>query len=198
MPQGTVLGPLLFLIFITDNRSGVSSTLRLFADDRLIYRVIDSTRDSELLQQDLNLITEWCNHWQMRLNLEKCVNLKLCHRNLSPVYSQAILLRPTHWKMYVNTITYVSYLIKQCPLLPNNTVSKATKVFNFVNKRNLSGCSPLKKLHALDLVWPTLEYASSVWDLLHYQHWEDSEKSCHSVTSMLEQLATMADFRAKM
>jgi len=48
MPQGTILGPLLFLIFINDIGISVSSTLRLFVDDCLLYRVIDSTRDAKL------------------------------------------------------------------------------------------------------------------------------------------------------
>jgi len=64
--QGTVLGPLLFLIFINDIGNGISSALRLFTDDCLLYRVIDSTRDAKLLQHDLHLITEWCKQWQMR------------------------------------------------------------------------------------------------------------------------------------
>ena len=77
VPQGTVLGPLLFLIYINDIGFGVSSTLRLFADDCILYRVIDSPRDSEILQQDLNLITQWCKCWQMRLNVDKCVNFTM-------------------------------------------------------------------------------------------------------------------------
>ena len=76
VPQGTVLGPLLFLIFINDIAVGTSCTLRLFADDCLLYQVIDSARDAELLQHDLHLITEWCKLWQMRLNLDKCVTLQ--------------------------------------------------------------------------------------------------------------------------
>jgi len=59
VPQGTVLGPLLFLIFINNIAVGTFSTLRLFADDCLLYRVIDTSRDAELLQYDLHLITEW-------------------------------------------------------------------------------------------------------------------------------------------
>ena len=71
-----ILGPLLFLILIlNDIGIGVSSTLRLFADDCLMYRVIDSTRDAELLQHYLHLITEWCKQWQKRLNLDNCVTL---------------------------------------------------------------------------------------------------------------------------
>ena len=52
----------------------------------LLYCVIDSARDVELLQHDLNLITEWCKCWLMKLNLGKYLTLQ-CYRILSPVLS---------------------------------------------------------------------------------------------------------------
>ena len=59
VPQGTVLGPILFLLHRNDLPSIVSSKVRLFADDCLIYRQIKSNNDQIELQRDLNLIESW-------------------------------------------------------------------------------------------------------------------------------------------
>ena len=64
--QGTVLGPLLFLLHINDLPSVVSSKVRLFADDCLIYRNIKNKEDQIALQKDLNLLENWGNTWCMR------------------------------------------------------------------------------------------------------------------------------------
>ena len=72
VPQGTVLGPLLFLLHINDLPSVVSSKVRLFADDCLIYRNIKNKDDQIALQKDLNLLENWGNTWGMRFNPAKC------------------------------------------------------------------------------------------------------------------------------
>ena len=72
VPQGTVLGPLLFLLHINDLPSVVSSKVRLFADDCLIYRNIKNKEDQIALQKDLNLLENWGNTWGMRFNAAKC------------------------------------------------------------------------------------------------------------------------------
>ena len=72
VPQGTVLGPLLFLLHINDLPSVVSSKVRLFADDCLIYRNIKNKEDQIALQKDLNFLENWGNTWGMRFNAAKC------------------------------------------------------------------------------------------------------------------------------
>ena len=77
VPQGTVLGPTLFLLYINDLISNIQSTVRLFADDCLIYRPINSLNDHQLLQQDLNTLNTWAKTWQMKFNVDKCCILQL-------------------------------------------------------------------------------------------------------------------------
>ena len=71
-PQGTLLGPLLFLIFINDINSNITSKIHLFADDCLIYKEINSPRDQLLLQQDINTLAHWARTWKMSFNVDKC------------------------------------------------------------------------------------------------------------------------------
>ena len=75
--QGTVLGPLMFLIYINDIADQIhkGTTIRLFADDCLLYRVIQSTDDTAILQADLNSVVNWSNKWQMSFNTKKCKTL---------------------------------------------------------------------------------------------------------------------------
>ena len=72
VPQGTVLGPLLFLCHINDLPCSVSSQIRLFADDCLLYRNINSHSDHLSLQKDLDSLQTWAENWGMKFNATKC------------------------------------------------------------------------------------------------------------------------------
>ena len=65
VPQGTALGPLMFLLYINDiNKNITGSKLGLFADDCVIYKTIYSKDDSIVLQNDLPALSDWARIWQ--------------------------------------------------------------------------------------------------------------------------------------
>ena len=71
--QGSVLGPLLFLLYVNDIPNHVTSTCRLHADDCILYRQVDSSADANALQNDLSMLEEWEKRWKMLLNIDKCM-----------------------------------------------------------------------------------------------------------------------------
>ena len=72
IPQGSVLGSLLFLIFINDLEDDIMSMILKFADDTKIFRKVTSATDGVQLQQDLNRLCDWSEKWQMEFNVAKC------------------------------------------------------------------------------------------------------------------------------
>ena len=62
----------MFLVYINDINENITSSVRLFADDCVLYKSITSLEDAEQLQEDLCKICEWTNKWQMKLNIDKC------------------------------------------------------------------------------------------------------------------------------
>ena len=65
VPQGTVLAPLLFLLFVDDIETNIDSQMRLFADDCLVHRVIKKDSDCLPLQEDISSLCHWENTWKM-------------------------------------------------------------------------------------------------------------------------------------
>ena len=72
VPQGSVLGSLLFTMFVNDIPSIVSSPVFMFADDTKIFRVIRNEEDYVTLQNDLNCLYSWSQLWQLKFNISKC------------------------------------------------------------------------------------------------------------------------------
>ena len=71
IPQGSVLGPILFVIYINDLPAEVKSSVLLFADDTKNYRFIKSIADSVQLQTDLDCLVEWSRKWLLEFNESK-------------------------------------------------------------------------------------------------------------------------------
>ena len=72
VPQGSVLGPILFLVFINDLPDGIRSKVRLFANDTAVYLAVSNLEDAKQLQEDLGRLGDWSLKWDMEFNPSKC------------------------------------------------------------------------------------------------------------------------------
>ena len=77
IPQGSVLGPLLFVIFINDIDDGIAGIILQFADDTKIFYKVESTNEIDSLQNDLTNLVSWSKEWQMLFN-SVSISVKLC------------------------------------------------------------------------------------------------------------------------
>ena len=77
IPQGTVLGPLLFVIFINDLPEDIDSLIFLFADDSKIWKEIKDNMDREILQKDLQKMKEWSRKWLLEFHPDKLKHLQI-------------------------------------------------------------------------------------------------------------------------
>ena len=80
VPQGSVLGPCLFLLYVNDLPESLTSTVRLFADDTTLYLAVHSLSDTDTLQRDLHKLEAWENKWLMEFNTDKCHVLRVTRK----------------------------------------------------------------------------------------------------------------------
>ena len=82
LDQGSVFGPVIFLIFINDLPDNIGPSVRLFTDDCVLYRNIKTLTDCQILQDDLNSLGQWETDLQMKFKVAKCHSMKVT-RHLS-------------------------------------------------------------------------------------------------------------------
>ena len=87
VPQGSVLGPVLFLFYINDITDNINSQIRLFADDSVIYREINDHQDHLILQRDLDNLSVWADLWQLNFNITKCYHLGITNKTVPLSYN---------------------------------------------------------------------------------------------------------------
>ena len=140
MPQGTILGPLLFSLYINDIMVGTESEISLFADDCICYRQIDSTEDTEKLQKDTDQLGKWTRKWGMRFQPAKCNIMQLTRKRIkkiNAVYSLEGTVLET-----VDNIKYLGVTISKdlkWNTHVSNVCTKAIRALDFL-RRNLSSC----------------------------------------------------------
>lgn len=161
VPQGTVLGPLMFLRHINDLPDTVKSQVRLFADDCLLYRTIKSQSDHEKLQQDLNNLQKWANTWGMRFNAKKCYIMSI-RKKTSKFYSlNNHILEEVQDNPYLGL--QISSDMKWSTHI-NKVARKAQSTLGFL-RRNLRHCTEnCRKTAYIAMVRSVMEYGSTIWD----------------------------------
>ena len=115
VPQGTILGPILFLAFINDLPSAVQARTLLFADDCIIYRSVKSPGDCASLQQDLAQLELWEQKWCMSFNPAKCNTISIMQKRNVINHSYTLhgqILEHVNSATYLGVqLTLVTYLV---------------------------------------------------------------------------------------
>jgi ribonuclease P/MRP protein subunit RPP40 len=163
VPQGSVFGPLLFLLFINDIPSEVNSSTRLVADDCILYRAIKSSYDCSILQDDLESLTNWEERWGMDFHPDKCCTLRM-PRSRSPIINQYSLkghiLKNEDWATYLGVDIQASWM---CNTHINRSVKKANSMLGFLRRNFKIQDQQTKSSAYFSLVRPSLEYCCTVW-----------------------------------
>ena len=166
VPQGSVLGSILFLVYINDLPEEVCSQVRLFADDTALYLTMEGKDDSKALQNDLDILSTWETRWDMEFNPSKCQVVHVTgSKSTRPNKTDYIL----HGQV-LESVTCAKYLGVDISsdLTWNSHVDRITgnanRTLGFI-RRNIKTKMPRVRETAYNtLVRPQLEYASAVWD----------------------------------
>jgi Reverse transcriptase (RNA-dependent DNA polymerase) len=180
VPQGSILGPLLFNMFINDVISVIDVQCLLYADDLKIFTRISSIRDCELLADNLSRIEKWCDSNRLALNTSKCYSM-----------SFSLKKEPMHYNYKINDIvlhrpeTFLDLGVTFDPELSfvphiNTTIASAYRMYGFVVRSSSDFVkeSTLKTLY-FSFVRSKLEYASVVWSpgyTLHIERLESVQR----------------------
>jgi hypothetical protein len=169
IPQGSVLGPVLFICFVNDMPDVVHGLIRMFADDTEIFSNVDTAEACQRLQSDLDALQQWSDEWQLRFNATKCKSMHLGRNNSKHPY---YMKDATTTIELEETVCEKDLGVHMDPSLKfaehcHKVVSKANQIlglirrsFDFIDKQSLTY---LYK----GLVRPHLEYGNVVWSPLH-------------------------------
>lgn len=168
VPQGSHLGPLLFVLFANDLCNTIKSPKYMFADDLKFFRIVTSLVDCCAIQQDIDLLMNWCLLNGMDVNVRKCNVISFCRKRNTTVFD---------YKMSTSSINRVE-TVKDLGILLDSklnfnqhvsaTTAKAFAVLGFI-KRNTQQFEDVYCLKALfcSLVRSKLEYGVLVWAPYH-------------------------------
>ena len=164
IPQGSVLGPILFVIYINDLPDVVQTQIYLFADDTKILKRIQSKKDSIDLQVDINALERWSKDWLLRFNLNKCHILTLGkHHNIIHAHQYQL---NGHELEHVFMEKDLGVLLDQELKYSEHIAEKVKKANSMMGLMRISfsylGPDMFNILYT-SFVRPHLEYAQAVW-----------------------------------
>jgi hypothetical protein len=164
VPQGSVLGPLLFLAYVNDIWRNIESKIRLFADDCIVYRKIVNNYDVDKLQTDLDRLGDWAVENEMKINPSKSKSIS---------FTRARIKDPLNYTLRDQNIPedscckYLGIIIRSDLSWAdqvNHKVQKAWRALHFVMRVVKMGTKNTKSIAYKSLVRPILEYGAACWD----------------------------------
>ena len=164
-PQGTVLGPVLFSLYINDITTDIDSEISLFADDCVCYREIKGTEDTVQLQEDIDRLGCWARKWGMRFQPVKCNIMQITRKRIKKINAsynlEGTVLDNVENIKYLG-VTIINDLKWNTHV--SNMCTKANRTLGFL-RRNLSACPRrLKSRHIKDWCAQSWGMYCSVWD----------------------------------
>ncbi|CAM4453019.1 unnamed protein product [Caretta caretta] len=161
VPQGSVLGPILFNLFITDLGTKSGSVLIKFADDTKLGGIANLEKDRDTLQEDLDDLVNWSNSNRMKLNSEKCkvMHLGINNKNFSYKLGMHQLEVTEEEKDLGVLVGHRMTMSRQCDM----AVKKANAVLGCIRRGISSRDKDVLVLLYKELVRPHLEYCVQFW-----------------------------------
>ena len=165
VPQGSVIGPTLFLIYINDLTSHMSSSVQIFADDTKIYRGIQSAEDVQSLQQDLQRVERWSKTWKLCYNTSKCQVLRTGNKR-DIANNQTYILNETPLEnvkeqrdlgVIIDTSLEFDSQVNKC-------IKNAFTIWGIIKRTfEMPLCPKMFNLLFKTYIRPHLEYCPEVW-----------------------------------
>lgn len=168
VPQGSVLGPLIFILFVNDVCLRLKSRLLLFADDMKIYRVISSHLDCCALQADIDELLLWCSENGMELNYSKCKFISFSRRQSRIEFEYSINSETMERVQAIRDLGVVVDSKLRFNEHVSTTTAKAFAALGFIrrNTNSFTDIYALKTLYS-SIVRSIMEYAVTVWSPYH-------------------------------
>ena len=183
IPQGSVLGPSLFVIFINDMPNVIDSMCQLFADDAKVFRSIRSLDDNVILQNDINKLTKWSEKWQLPFNVSKCKSLHIGSSNPRHEYAMngECLEQVRVEKDLEGVIDDRLKFRKQAA----EAIKKANRILGLIKKSFVLLDKTTLPLLFNTLVRPHLEYGNVIWGPFFKEDIKSVEKVQRRATKMI-------------
>ena len=190
VPQGSVLGPILFLIYINDLDDDITSKVLKFADDTKVYRKIKSDADRQHLQDDLNKLIEWSEKWQMLFNFGKCKCLHTRHGNEDAQYTMGgtVLNTTLKEKDLGLTISADMKVSEQCGI----AAAKGNQILGLIRRNIVYKEKELIILLYKTIVRPLLEYCIQAWRPYRKKDIDMLERVQRRATKMMPKLRNIS------